>query len=47
LYDGTRLQWAGGQLQIDANPAPRQIEARLPDGSVVVRQVDGPRALIP
>jgi alpha-glucosidase (family GH31 glycosyl hydrolase) len=46
LYDGTRLQWTGSALIVDANPTPRSIELRAPDGSVVVRQVDGPHAVI-
>jgi alpha-glucosidase (family GH31 glycosyl hydrolase) len=46
LYDGTRLQWTGTQLIVDANPKPRTIELRMPDGSVVVRQVDGQSAVI-
>ena len=36
-----RLQWTGTQLVVDANPKPRSIELRMPDGSVVVAQVDG------
>src|SRR5439155_9841119 len=46
LYDGTVLRWTGTALSVDNNPAPRSIELRAPDGSVVVRQVDGPRATI-
>ena len=46
LYDGTRLLWTGTALIVAGNPRPRSIELRMPDGSVVVRQVDGPRATI-
>jgi alpha-D-xyloside xylohydrolase len=46
LYDGTRLLWNGTQLQVDANPKPRSIELRKPDGSIVERQVDGQTAAI-
>lgn len=46
LYDGTRLHWNGSALTVDGNPTPRSIELRPPDGSVVVRQVDGARATI-
>jgi alpha-glucosidase (family GH31 glycosyl hydrolase) len=46
LYDGTRLRWTGTALVIDGNPSARSIELRAPDGSVIVRQVDGPRATI-
>ena len=28
-------------LVVDANPQPRTIELRKPDGSIVVRQLDG------
>jgi len=46
LYDGTRLQWTGSALNVAHNPTSRSIELRAPDGSVVVRQVDGPDAVI-
>jgi alpha-D-xyloside xylohydrolase len=46
LYDGTRLRWSGGQLEVAGNPAPRSIELRTPDGRVVVGQVDGPSAIL-
>jgi alpha-glucosidase (family GH31 glycosyl hydrolase) len=46
LYDGTRLQWTGTQLVVDANPKPRSIELRMPDGSVVVAQVEGAHAVV-
>jgi alpha-glucosidase (family GH31 glycosyl hydrolase) len=46
LYDGTRLAWNGSALVVDGNPKPRSIELRAPDGSVVVRQVDGAQATI-
>jgi alpha-glucosidase (family GH31 glycosyl hydrolase) len=46
LYDGTRLYWNGSSLSVDNNPKPRNIELRAPDGSVAVRQVDGPSAVI-
>jgi hypothetical protein len=46
LYDGTRLQWTGSALNVEHNPRPRSIELHAPDGSVVVRQVDGPDAVI-
>src|SRR5439155_620775 len=46
LYDGTRLHWNGTALMVDANPRPRSIELRAPDGSVVVRQLDGAQATI-
>jgi hypothetical protein len=41
LYDGTRLHWDGSVLFVDGNPRPRSIELRAPDGSIVVRQLDG------
>jgi alpha-glucosidase (family GH31 glycosyl hydrolase) len=46
LYDGTRLRWTGTALEVDANPTPRTIELRPPDGSVVVRQVIGPHTVL-
>jgi alpha-D-xyloside xylohydrolase len=46
LYDGTQLRWTGAALNVENNPTPRSIELRAPDGSVVIRQVDGPRATI-
>jgi alpha-glucosidase (family GH31 glycosyl hydrolase) len=47
LYDGTRLYWNGSSLSVENNPKPRSIELRGPDGSVTVRQVDGPSAILP
>ena len=46
LYDGTRLRWTGGSLEISGNPAPRTIELRTPDGRVIVQQIDGSFAVI-
>jgi alpha-glucosidase (family GH31 glycosyl hydrolase) len=46
LYDGTRLHWTGSALEVAANPQPRSIELRAPDGTVVFRQLDGPTAVI-
>jgi len=46
LYDGTRLRWTGAVLEIEANPSPRRIELRAPDGRVVARQLDGPSAVL-
>jgi alpha-D-xyloside xylohydrolase len=46
LYDGTHLHWTGTALIVESNPKPRSIELRTPDGSVVVRQIDGPQAII-
>ncbi len=46
LYDGTTLHWTGTSLIVGSNPTPRSIEVRTPDGRVIVRQVDGPSAVI-
>jgi alpha-glucosidase (family GH31 glycosyl hydrolase) len=46
LYDGTRLQWQGGALQVDDNPKLRSVELRAPDGSILVRQVERGSSLI-
>jgi alpha-glucosidase (family GH31 glycosyl hydrolase) len=46
LYDGTQLRWTGTELRVDANPTPRSIELRTPDGRSVVQQVTGASATI-
>jgi alpha-D-xyloside xylohydrolase len=46
LYDGTQLHWSGSTLDITANPKPRSIELRTPDGRVVVQQVAAGSATI-
>ncbi|MGI9145083.1 MAG: TIM-barrel domain-containing protein [Chloroflexota bacterium] len=46
LYDGTRLDWTGDQLRVEANPTPRSIELRRPDGSVVVRDISATSGVI-
>jgi len=46
LYDGTRLQWNGNALVVSGNPRPRSIELRMANGTVVLRQIDSPDAVI-
>ena len=46
LYDGTQLHWTGSALEISANPTPRSIELRTPDGRVVIQQLTGTTATI-
>jgi alpha-D-xyloside xylohydrolase len=46
LYDGTQLQWTGSALQVDANPTPRTIELRTPDGRVVIQSITSGSATI-
>ena len=46
LYDGTQLRWTGAALEVEANPGPRRIELRTPDGRVIAHQLDGPSAVL-
>lgn len=46
LYDGTHLHWTATSLEVAANPKPRTIELRAPDGSVTYRQIEGPTATL-
>jgi alpha-glucosidase (family GH31 glycosyl hydrolase) len=46
LYDGTLLHWTGSSLEVSANPTPRTIELRTPDGRVSVQYVTVPSATI-
>jgi alpha-glucosidase (family GH31 glycosyl hydrolase) len=44
LYDGTHLAWDGSALSVSANPQPRTIELRLPDGTSSSQRVEGSAA---
>jgi len=46
LYDGTSLRWTGTALEVAANPTPRRIEVRTPDGRAFSQYVGGAAAVI-